>query len=203
MTKVAAGITTSLDGYITGPNDGPGRGLGEGGERLHYWVFGGPWSYDEEPRGEATGADKELLDEAMARVGAVVGGRNTFEAAGAWGGHNPFGVPFFVVTHKSDDAPPDAGFTFVNGLDEAIAQARNAAGGKDVFIMGGADVIRQALRAGYVEELSISIAPVVLGGGKRLFDDFEETVNLEHLRLLQSSFATHISYRVVTRSQDS
>jgi dihydrofolate reductase len=203
MTKVAAGITTSLDGYITGPNDGPGRGLGEGGERLHYWVFGGPWSYEEEPRGEATGVDKELLDEAMARVGAVVGGRNTFEAAGAWGGQNPFGVPFFVVTHKPDDAPPDAGFTFVRGLDEAIARARDAAGGKDVFIMGGADVIRQALRAGYVEELSISIAPVVLGGGKRLFDDFEETMNLEHLRLLQSSFATHISYRVVTQSQGS
>ena len=73
MTKVAAGITVSLDGYITGPNDGPARGLGEGGERLHYWVFGGPWSYDEEPRGEPTGADKELLDEAMARVGAVIG----------------------------------------------------------------------------------------------------------------------------------
>ena len=62
MTKVAAGITTSLDGYITGPNDGPGRGLGEGGERLHYWVFGGPWSYAEDPSGEATGADKEFLD---------------------------------------------------------------------------------------------------------------------------------------------
>jgi dihydrofolate reductase len=196
MTKVAAGITTSLDGYITGPNDGPGRGLGEGGERLHYWVFGGPWSYAEEPRGEATGADKELLDEAMGRVGAVVGGRNTYEAAGAWGGQNPFGVPFFIVTHRPEDAPADAGFTFVNGLDEAIAGAREAAGRKDVFVMGGADIIRQALRAGYVEELSISIAPVVLGGGKRLFHDFDETVSLEHLRLLQSTFATHISYRV-------
>jgi dihydrofolate reductase len=85
----------------------------------------------------------------------------------------------------------------VNGLDEAIAKARDAAGGKDVFVMGGADVIRQALRAGYVEELSISIAPVVLGGGKRLFDGFDETVRLEHLRLLQTPFATHVSYRVV------
>src|SRR6266540_385439 len=84
MTKVAAGITTSLDGYITGPNDGPGRGLGDCGERLHYWVFGGPWSYDEEARGEATGADKEVLDGAIARVGAVVGGRNTYEAADTW-----------------------------------------------------------------------------------------------------------------------
>jgi len=197
MTQVNAGITTSLDGYIVGPNDGPGRGLGDGGERLHYWVFGGPWSYDEEPRGEPTGADKEVLDEAFARVGAVVGGRNTYEAAEAWGGHNPFGVPFFILTHRPEDAPADDGFTFVNGLDEAITRARDAAGSKDVFIMGGADVIRQALRAGVVQELSISIAPVVLGGGKRLFDGFDQTVSLEHLRLLQSPFATHITYRVV------
>jgi dihydrofolate reductase len=197
MTKVAAGITTSLDGYITGPNDGPGRGLGEGGERLHYWVFGGPWSYEKEPRGEATGPDKEFLDEGIARVGAIVGGRNTYEAAEAWGGHNPFGAPFFIVTHRPEDAPKDGGFTFVNGLDEAIARAREAAGSKDVFVMGGANVIRQALRAGHVEELSISIAPIVLGGGKRLFDDFDQAVNLEHLRLRQSPFATHITYRVV------
>jgi dihydrofolate reductase len=197
MTKVAAGITTSLDGYITGPNDGPGRGLGDGGERLHYWVFGGPWSYDEEPSGEATGADKEFLDGAIGRVGAIVGGRNTYEAAQAWGGQNPFGVPFFIVTHRPEEAPEGAGFTFVNGLDQAITRAREAAGGKDVFVMGGADIIRQALRAGHVEQLSISIAPVVLGRGKRLFDDFGETVSLEHLYLLQSPFATHITYRVV------
>lgn len=126
-----------------------------------------------------------------------MGGRNTYEASDAWGGHNPFGVPLFIVTRRPEDAPPDAGFTFVTGLDEAIAEAREAAGSKDVFIMGGADVIRQALRAGHVEELSISIAPVVLGGGKRLFDDFAETVILEHLSLLQSPFATHITYRVV------
>jgi dihydrofolate reductase len=197
MTQVNAGITTSLDGYIVGPNDGPGRGLGDGGERLHYWVFGGPWSYDEEPRGEATGADKELLDDAFGRVGAIVGGRNTYEAAEAWGGHNPFGVPFFIVTHRLEDAPSGSEFTFVNGLDDGVARAREAAGDKDVFLMGGADVIRQALRAGYVEELSISIAPVILGGGKRLFDGFDKTLSLEHVRLLQSPFATHITYRVL------
>jgi dihydrofolate reductase len=197
MTQVAAGITISLDGYITGPNDGPGRGLGDGGERLHYWVFGGPWSYDEEPRGEPTGADKEFFDIALARGGAVVGGRNTYEAARAWGGENPFGVPFFIVTHRPEEEPANAGFTFVNGVDEAIAQAREAAGGKDVFVMGGADVIRQALRAGHVEELSITIAPVVLGAGKRLFEGFEDTVSLEHLGVLQSPFATHITYRVL------
>jgi dihydrofolate reductase len=198
MTRVAASITISLDGYVTGPNDGPGRGLGDGGERLHYWVFGGPWSYDDEPMGEATGADKRYLDEAIARSGAVVVGRNMYEAAEAWGGNNPFGVPLFVVTHRVEDEPADGGFTFVNGLDEAIARAREAAAGKDVSIGGGADVIRQALRAGHVEELSFSIAPVILGGGKRLFDGFDETVNLEHVGLLQSPLATHITYRIVS-----
>jgi dihydrofolate reductase len=197
MTKVVASITTSVDGYIVGPNDGPGVGLGEGGERLHYWVFGGPWSYDAEPRGEATGADKEYLDQAFARVGAVVGGRNTYEAAEAWGGKNPWDMPFFIVTHRPEEAPPaEAGFTFVNGLAQAIARAREAAGGKDVSIMGGADIIRQALRAGYVEELSISIAPIVLGAGKRLFEGFEESIDLEPMRVRQSPFATHITYRV-------
>jgi hypothetical protein len=81
MTKVIATITTSLDGYITGPNDGPGCGLGEGGERLHYWVFGGPWSYDEPARGEVTEADKEFLDSATNREGAVVDGRGTYRVA--------------------------------------------------------------------------------------------------------------------------
>ena len=199
MTKVAAGITISVDGYVTGPNDGPGRGLGEGGERLHYWVFGGPWTYGEEPRGEPTGADKEFLDAAFARAGAVVAGRNTYETARAWGGENPFGVPLFIVTHRPENEPAGAGLTFVNRLDEAIARAREAARGKDVFVGGGADVIRQALRAGHVEELSISIAPVDLGGGKRLFEGFNETVALEHVRLLQSALATHITYRVVRR----
>jgi dihydrofolate reductase len=197
MTKVLAGITTSLDGYITGPNDGPGAGLGEGGERLHFWVFGGPWSYAEESRGEATGADKEFLDDMTRDLGAVIGGRGTFDAAERWGGSNPWPVPFFIVTHHPGDTPQDAGFTFVDGLDAAIQQARAVAGGKDVHVMGGADVIRQALRGGYIDELSISIAPLVLGGGKRLFDGFDQSIELEHLRTLQSPFATHISYRVV------
>jgi dihydrofolate reductase len=197
MTKIVASITTSLDGYIAGPNDGPGRGLGDGGERLHYWVFGGPWSYDDHPDGEASGADKEFLDSSMARLGAVVGGRWTFEAADHWGGSNPWPVPFFVVTHHPDDGLRNAGFTFVDGLDAAIEQARGAAGDKDVSIMGGADIIRQALRGGYVDEFSISIAPVVLGAGKRLFEGFEEPLKLEPMRSLQSPFATHITYRVV------
>jgi dihydrofolate reductase len=197
MTKVVASITTSLDGYVAGPNDGPDRGLGEGGERLHYWVFGGPWSYGREVTGEATGVDKEFLDGWMGRLGAVVGGRGTFEAADHWGGSNPWPVPFFIVTHHPDDAPTDGGFTFVNGLDTAIERARDAAGDKDVHVMGGADIIRQALRAGSIEELSVSIAPVVLGGGKRLFEGFDQSMTLEPIGSLQSPFATHITYRVV------
>ncbi|MEP6638242.1 MAG: dihydrofolate reductase family protein [Chloroflexota bacterium] len=196
MTKVLAGITTSLDGYITGPDDGPGKGLGEGGERLHYWVFGGPWSYNEEPRGDPIGADKEYLDDMMARVGAVIGGRGTFEAADRWGGTNPWPVPFFILTHHPDDAPQDAGFEFARDLDEAIDRGRGAAGDKDVQIMGGADVIRQALAAGHVDELTISVAPVILGAGKRLFEGFDRSVNLEPIQTLQSPFATHMTYRV-------
>ena len=93
MGKVVAAITTSVDGYVAGPDDGPGKGLGEGGERLHYWVFGGPWSYGAEPSGEATGEDAEWLQEAMAGLGAVVGGRWTYEAAEHWGDENPWGLP--------------------------------------------------------------------------------------------------------------
>lgn len=196
MANVVAAITISLDGYVTGPNDGPGNALGDGGERLHYWVFGGPWSYEAEPTGEATGVDKEYLDGAIAHAGAIVVGRGMYDSAEAWGGQNPFGVPLFVVTHHPEDGPSEGGFTFVDGLDEAIARARQVASDKHVSVGGGADVIRQALRSGHVDELSISIAPVVLGGGKRLFDGFEQTLNLEHVALLQSPFATHITYRV-------
>ena len=197
MSRVAAQITTSLDGYIAGPDDGPGRGLGSGGERLHYWVFGGPWTYDEEPTGEATGLDKEVLDEGFANLGAVIGGHATYEASEAWGGTNPWGVPFFIVTHHPENAPPaDAGFTFVDGLEAAISKAQDAAGDKQIVIMGGADMIRQALDGGYVDELFVSIAPVILGGGKRLFEGFEKTVGLEQINARQSPWVTHLRYRV-------
>jgi dihydrofolate reductase len=199
MTKVLAGITTSVDGYIAGPDDGPGKGLGDGGERLHNWVFGGPWRYDDEERGEATGADAQWLQEAMARVGAVVGGRWTYEAAGHWGDENPWGLPFFIVTHRPDEEPPGGAFRFVDGVENAIALAREAAGEKDVHVMGGADVIRQALAAGLVDELTIIIAPVVLGGGKLLFEGFAQSLELEQLGVRQSPHATFVDYRVLTR----
>jgi dihydrofolate reductase len=188
MAKVLAGITTSVDGYITGPNDGPGKGLGEGGERLHYWVFGGPWTYAEEPRGEPSGEDAAWLSEAMSRIGAVVAGRGTYEAARHWGGENPWGIPIFIVTHRPEEEPEGGEFT--------VERARESAGGKDVHVMGGAEVIRQALDAGIVDELTIIIAPVVLGGGKQLFDGFSRPLDLEHLGVRQSPFATFIDYRV-------
>ncbi len=196
MTKVLAGITTSVDGYITGPHDGPGKGLGEGGERLHHWVFGGPWTYDSGPKGEPAGEDAEWLAETTSRVGAVVGGRWTYEAAGHWGGENPWGLPFFIVTHRTQDEPEGGGFTFVSGVDEAVQRARDAAGDRDVHVMGGGDVIRQALEAGLGHELPVIIAPITLGGGKRLFDGFSRSLDLEHLGVRQSPFATFIDYRV-------
>jgi dihydrofolate reductase len=196
MSKVLASITISVDGFITGPGDGPDCGLGVGGERLHYWVFGGPWSYDSPGRGEPTGVDKAWLEEAMAANDAVIAGRATYEAAGHWDGKNPWGVPFFVVTHRPAEQPPDGEFVFVGGLAEAVAQAKAAAAGQQVHVMGGADIIRQALAAGLVDELTIIIAPVTLGAGKRLFDGFSESLELEHLGVRQSSFATFIDYRV-------
>jgi dihydrofolate reductase len=197
MGKVIAGITTSVDGYVAGPNDGPGCGLGEGGERLHHWVFGGPWTYDHLPEGGATGEDQEWLQEAMAGLGAVVAGRWTYEAADHWGDTNPWGVPFFIVTHRPEEQPSGDDFVFVDGLGEAVEQAKAAAGDKHVHVMGGADVIRQALAAGLVDELSIIVAPVVLGGGKGLFDGFDRRVELEHVGVRQSPFATFIDYRVL------
>jgi dihydrofolate reductase len=196
MGKVAAGITVSVDGYIAGPDDGPGRGLGTGGERLHYWVFGGPWTYGSPERGQPSGVDKEWLEDVLGANGAVVTGRGTYEAAGHWGDRNPWGIPVFVVTHRPEEQPAGDEFIFVGGLVEAIERAKAAAGDKQVHVMGGAQVIRQALSAGLVDELTIIVAPVVLGGGKRLFDGPSGSVELEHLGVRQSPFATFIDYRV-------
>jgi dihydrofolate reductase len=196
MTEVVAQITESLDGYVAGPDDGPGKGLGEGGERLHYWVFNGPWSYNDPPSGEAAGVDKEILDEGIGRVGAVIGGRSTYDAAEAWGGENPWGLPFFILTHRTEDEPSNGAVTYVSALESALEKARAAAGDKDVTIMGGADTIRQALTGGHVDELFVTIAPMVLGGGKRLFEGFNQSVDLQQVEARQSEWATHLRYRV-------
>ena len=132
MSKIVAGITISVDGYITGPDDGPGCGLGVGGERLHYWVFGGPWSYESPAQGEASGEDKAYLDEMTGANGAVIAGRATYEAAGHWGDANPWDVPLFIVTHRPGEQPDGGGFTFAGSLADAVEQARAAAGDKQV-----------------------------------------------------------------------
>ncbi len=196
--SVIASMTTSVDGYVAGPDDEAGRGLGVGGERLHYWVMGGPWTYETEHEvGAMTGADKEFFDDLVANFGAGVCGRGMYDAAGAWGGTNPFGGTMFVLTHRTDDAPePSSGFVFVDDLATAMERAAAEAGDRDVAIGGGADVIRQALVAGYVDELAISTAPVVLGAGKRLFDGFERDVDLEIQRVYTSPYATHVRYAI-------
>ena len=196
MTKITAAITMSVDGYITGPNDGPDKGLGEGGERLHYWVFGGPWSYENEPTGLPEGEDAAYLNEMTARAGAIVVGRTMYEAAAHWGDKNPFGMPVFVVTHRPEEEPDTGEFRFVGGFEEAIDRAREAAGTKDLSIGGGADVIRQGLDAGIVDELHIIVAPVILGGGKHLFEDFTKSLDLENLGVRQSRWATFLEFAV-------
>ena len=195
--KVLAGITTSVDGYVTGPDDGPGCGLGVGGERLHYWVFGGPWTYESERLGEMGPQDRAFFDLVVADTGAAICGRGMYDAAGAWGGENPFGGTLFVVTHRTQDAPdPATGFVFVGSFDEALDRAGRESAGRDVSIAGGADVIRQALEKDVVDELAISVAPVVLGAGKRLFDGFAKDLELEILTVHHSPYATHTRYAV-------
>jgi dihydrofolate reductase len=197
MGKVIASISTSLDGYVTGPDDGPKYGLGLGGERLHYWVMGGPWTYEGGHDFAMHGPDKEFFDELTATLGSGIVGRGMYDAAGAWGGSNPFPGTLFVLTHRIGDQPPaESGFRFVDDLDTALAGARQVAGDGDVGIGGGADVIRQALAAGAVDELVISTAPVILGAGKRLFHGFEQDVELEVGKVYSSPYATHVRYTV-------
>jgi dihydrofolate reductase len=171
--KVLAGITISLDGYITGPNDRPGAGLGEGGERLHWWVFGGPWTYASGARGQPDPVDEAYLGSVFPTAGAFLIGRSMYDAADGWGDDPGFGVPAFVVTHRPHPRliKGSTSFEFVtDGFEAAVAKARAAAGAKNVLVMGGGDLLRQSLDAGIVDELTLTIAPVLLGAGKRLFD---------------------------------
>ena len=199
MAKVIAGITISLDGYVTGPNDRLGAGLGEGGERLHHWVFGGPWTYDD-PRGSPAGVDQDYLDEVFASGGAWIVGRTMHDVVDGWGADPGFGVPVFVVTHRSHETvvKGDTSFEFVTGgIADALERARAAAAGKNVIVMGGADLLRQYLAAGVVDEFTLTIAPALLGAGKRLFDGISRTdIEFERTAVIESPFATHLRYRV-------
>ncbi|MGH3433784.1 MAG: dihydrofolate reductase family protein [Thermocrispum sp.] len=201
MSRVIADISMSLDGFVAGPHDHAGQGLGKGGEILHHWVFGRRWTYGDHSYDDAaTGVDEEVLDEVFGSAGAIIVGRGMFEAGGGWGDTNPFPIPCFVLTHRPEDLRDKAPtFRYVcDGIDSALAQARAVAGRKNVVLGGGADVIRQFFAAGLVDGLSIHLAPVVLGGGKRLFQPFDTApVELEQTRQQLSPFTTHLRYNVI------
>jgi len=201
MRNVLAGITVSLDGFVTGPNDRLGAGLGDGGERLHYWVFGGPWTYDDdESRGTSGPADQAYVDDVFSRGGAFIVGRTMHDVVAGWGEDPGFGVPVFVVTHRPAErvVKGDTSFEFVtDGIESALERARSAAGDKDVIVMGGADLLRQYLNAGLVDEFTLTIAPVLLGSGKPLFDGSQRSdLRFERFAVVESPYATHVRYRV-------
>ncbi|WP_046471594.1 dihydrofolate reductase family protein [Allosalinactinospora lopnorensis] len=211
MGKTRFQIAISLDGYMAGPRQSEENPLGVGGMRLHQWVFAlEAWRRNQGMAGGVVNASTPVVEEAQANVGAVVMGRNMFGGGpgpwgqnpwrGWWGDTPPFHAPVFVVTHYPREPLEMAGgttFHFVtDGADSALRQAKRAAGGTDVLIAGGADVLRQCLAAGAVEEFDLHITPVLLGAGERLFEGVGE-LELEQVRAVDAPGVTHIKYRVV------
>lgn len=201
MAKVTADLSMSLDGAITGPNDDVSWPLGQGGERLHQWVYElASWRERHGLAGGKSNRDAEVLDEAFRNVGAVVMGRRMFDhGEKPWGESPPFHMPVFVVTHHPGPTLAKEGgttFTFVtDGIESALKQARAAAGAKDVSVAGGANIVQQFLRAGLLDEIQIHLVPVLLGGGRRLFERIEK-MELERARVIESPGVTHLKFRV-------
>jgi dihydrofolate reductase len=212
MSKVRAHISISLDGYVAGPNQSQEYPLGDGGEQLHDWIFElRAWREPHGIEGGVDNASNRVMAEANANVGAEIMGRGKFGPArrgpwgddpwqGWWGDDPPFHKPVFVVTHHEREplTLSDTTFTFVtDGIESALAQAREAAGDQDVFLGGGADIINQFLAAGLVDEIEIHVAPILLGGGARLFAGVGPDLKLEQLRVVEAPGVTHLKYRVV------
>jgi dihydrofolate reductase len=211
MGKVFADISVSLDGFVTGPNPGPGRGLGEGGDRLHEWLYElESWRSPHGLEGGERNRDGEILEEAMHGVGAAVMGRRMFDdgdgpwadppSIGRWGDEPPFGLPVFVLTHHARASVELKGgttFHFVTGgIEEAIDRAGEAAGDLNVSVSGGASVIQQAVAAGLLDQIQVHVAPTLLGDGVRLFDAIEGApLDLEIDRVVESPKVTHLRYR--------
>jgi dihydrofolate reductase len=207
MSKVFVDLGISLDGFIAGPNRGPANPLGDRGASIHDWmmrqqVFRKHLSLAE---GGETGDDNAQLSEIFDRIGANIMGKRMFDEGEAnWPENAPFHVPVFVLTHERRapwERPGGTTFHFVNdGLESALAQARAAAGPKDIRISGGANVVRQYLEAGPVDELQLHIAPVLLGEGLRLFDGVDKRrFSLEIARATHSPHVTHVRYSVHRR----
>ena len=212
MSKLKLEITTSLDGYVAGPDPRDDQPLGEGGDRLHQWVYGlRTWREQHGQTGGTEGPDAEILKESTANTGAAIMGRGMFGGGsgpwdeswtGHWGDEPPFKMPVFVLTHHSREPLALGGgttFTFVtDGIEAALEQAQAAAGEKDVALSGGASVAQQYLKAGLLHELQLHVAPVLLGGGVRLFDNLDPgQIELETRRVVESPEVTHLKYRVV------
>ena len=180
-------MSMSLDGYIAGPNDGPGNPGGDGFMRLHAWY--GDFSRPSGPVGE-------LWDEWNA-PGAVLAGRRTVEQVDHWGGDS-HGAPIFVPSHRPPD-PSVANYPLVtyvaDGIESAMARAKAAAGGRDVLVHG-AYTAQRALAAGVLDEVQIHQIPVLFGGGRRLFEVLPRRIELEVVRVVDTPEATHIRYRV-------
>jgi dihydrofolate reductase len=196
MNKAVLYMSMSVDGFIAGPHDGPGNGLGDGGHRLHEWLLADADSDHKDILGHLDGVNREIMDEAMS-TGAVVVGRRTFELAGGWDGDHHDGVPIFVLSrHQPDEAFRWPGVTYVNDVADAVHGAKDAAGDKDVLVHG-AITAQKALAAGVLDELQLHLLPVLLGQGRRLFDDMPpDHVELELLRAQDGPGVQHLRYRV-------
>ncbi|MGA3561925.1 dihydrofolate reductase family protein [Melissospora conviva] len=209
MSRVRCQLSISLDGFVAGPNQSLENPLGEGGMRLHEWVFGtAGWRAQQGMEGGVESVDSDVAAGLMRGVGAYVMGRRMFGGGpgpwdeawtGWWGADPPYHAPVFVVTHHPRPPLPMAGgteFIFVTeGPAAALAQAREAAGESDVMVAGGASTAAQFLRAGLLDELYLHLAPVVLGSGERLFDDVGDP-RLEPVEVIPSPAVTHVRYRI-------
>ncbi|MET1010268.1 MAG: dihydrofolate reductase family protein [Gaiellaceae bacterium] len=213
MTRLTLDISMSLDGFVAGPNATLEDPLGEGGELLHEWIVAlKSWREEHGEAGGETGVDDDVVTERVAATGAVIMGRRMFSggegrweddpnADGWWGDDPPFHVPVFVLTrHPREPVVKEGGttFTFVtDGIEAALEEARAAAEDRDVLLAGGASVAQQYLRVGLLDELHVHVAPVLLGGGVRLFADRDGgPLRLEPTRMLSSPAVAHLRYRV-------
>jgi dihydrofolate reductase len=202
MATVVIDLSMSLDGFITGPHPDRDHGLGTGlGEKLHAWYFsGGAFNPHSDFFRPGEGSESVVEDMMTAHRAAIVG-RNLYDITGGWGGNHPVhGLHAFVVTHDPPKSVPqgETKFTFVtDGIESAVRQAKAAAGDKMVGV-AGADVARQALRVGLVDELMIHLVPVLLGNGVPLFKHLEEQqIDLELIEVIPAMGVTHLRYRVV------